>query len=700
MYRLFKHILILIVAAIGCMQVHALSDGRRKQISDSLKTVLAHKTTPEDSVKVMLDIYDVSRGSTALYWINEVFETARRIGDNEVMLDAARRYSNVNRLDMHTFRKMVRHVGELPKSRERDETLMFMLLRNHSRIASGLRPEERARMISDMLTKKTNDIPGLSSVEDEFYRTFKLIIYLSSEYGNSYLSEYLDQLGQIIDQVELYALKNLYYNQAAIAWSVTDEFGKSNAANERLLEITRELAEDSAKDHPFRNYDVSYFNIYRRMLRNYPALSSEEVENAYRQILEISRRDDLVKHTLKNQPRPQAYYHMARGEYKEAIPFLQKSLQDEHLYMPVKVRLLKLLAEAAEKTANYKLQLATLNQYVDILKLFSNDRAAEKYRELQIKFDVQELEANNNRLAVVKAQAELDQLRIIIWTGVGVALVLAGLFVLIYLSYRKAVKNNRELKNKRKQLMQHDEYLKLTTAEIEKERNRAQYYNIARDKFISSFSRDIKVPISEISELAALLDRQMHYGDLTAVAKSAVLVNNNAEQLELLIDDVLFVSSTPEKHIESYKSPVSVSRILEYCRNTLVKRSVSGVEVTVMDETSEDFNILTDRKLVERILHNIIENACTFTTQGYIEVKAFVDNDRHNIVFSVSDSGIGVPEKFREEIFERFVKLDPSSPGSGLGLYVAQQIAESIGGKITYQAAEPWGSVFSLILPL
>lgn len=703
MNRQLSRTITLLVSLLICLAAfgQVRNDRLRAHLTDSLRKELATETAPRDSIQDLYNLYDISTGADKTKWIKQIFETAKRGRDAESMLDAGLRYSNGSNVEEETFLSMISDIKRLPKTSQRDEALLFMWLRRHANKAYQTSPENRAKVIAQIINKQDNDTVKFSKELEDVYRTFKVIIYLSSEYGNAYLDKYLDHLGTIIGTVEHYALRNQYFTTASMAWASAGDADKCAATCRQLLTETRKLEISSAADHPFRSYNLSYYNIYRRMLRNFEGLNPGESDACWFGIQTMAENDKEVAELLESDPSPQAYYLMSKKSYEKAVPLLQKTVAKASGDIPTRIADIKMLAEAARETQKSDIEVQALRQLKNLLTLLAKDKADAKYRELQIMYEQQELEAENDRLQDELNKADMKQEKLQIWAAILSVLILGALLYFIIRNFNRSRLIAADLSKKKTQLQQRDEYLRSATKEISLERTRADNFNYAKDQFIQSIGHDMKVPIGEISQISKLMINKLPEGDYDKIEKYAGLISRNAEQMEGLIDDVLFVSSEPDRPIESEMGSVKIRQILDYCFDLLRQKARKNIITNVIDDTPPDFTIVTDSKLVDRILANLIDNACYFTREGFVEVRAtFYDEAVPKVIFTVSDSGPGIPKSSREEIFGRFVKLDPDTPGSGLGLFVARQLAETIGATVTLNSGVLSGSVFYLTIPL
>jgi two-component system phosphate regulon sensor histidine kinase PhoR len=129
-----------------------------------------------------------------------------------------------------------------------------------------------------------------------------------------------------------------------------------------------------------------------------------------------------------------------------------------------------------------------------------------------------------------------------------------------------------------------------------------------------------------------------------------------------------------------------------------VQAERAGVELTV--ETGTPREVHADAARLEQVLVNLIHNAVKFTRRGG-SVTLSAKEEKGFVVFSVRDTGAGIPSDDLPRIFERFYRVDKSRAGSGtgLGLSIAKHIVEAHGGRIWAQSREGEGSVFSFSIP-
>ena len=129
----------------------------------------------------------------------------------------------------------------------------------------------------------------------------------------------------------------------------------------------------------------------------------------------------------------------------------------------------------------------------------------------------------------------------------------------------------------------------------------------------------------------------------------------------------------------------------------------SGNMLVFTNSSQKEHWFYTDRSKLRRVLTNLVGNAIKFTKAGRIDLDVGLSSDGSEILFSVSDTGVGIPQDAQERIFDEFVTLDPSysrtNEGTGLGLSIVKRLVKDFGGRIDVESEVGKGSKFTAILP-
>jgi CheY-like chemotaxis protein len=187
------------------------------------------------------------------------------------------------------------------------------------------------------------------------------------------------------------------------------------------------------------------------------------------------------------------------------------------------------------------------------------------------------------------------------------------------------------------------------------------------------------------------------------------IINEEADRLTRLINDILNVTKIEERRIDIQRKPVDLYDIIE--RSISAHRS-HGQKKNIRIETDVKKSIPKawgDRDTLMQVLANLLNNAVKYTPEGG-EIRVSAERSHQNphppgeIEVRVKDDGIGIPTKYLSQVFERFYRIDRLVPGNetgtGLGLYFCKYIVEMHGGRIWAESDETKGSTFVFTLPI
>lgn len=236
----------------------------------------------------------------------------------------------------------------------------------------------------------------------------------------------------------------------------------------------------------------------------------------------------------------------------------------------------------------------------------------------------------------------------------------------------------------------------LSKRKLEETRWNAENATRAKSVFLSNMSHEIRTPLNALSGFSSLLTEE---GLDDATRKQCTeIIQQNSELLLKLINDVIDLSS-----LEFGKMQFSFGEhdAIAICRN--VADTVGKVKQTqaelVFETTLEKLDITTDDSRLQQVLINLLINATKFTPSGSITLKVEKESE-DTALFSVTDTGCGIPKEKQIHIFQRFEKLDENAQGSGLGLSICQLIIEHIGGRIWIDPDYTEGSRFLFTHPI
>ena len=240
------------------------------------------------------------------------------------------------------------------------------------------------------------------------------------------------------------------------------------------------------------------------------------------------------------------------------------------------------------------------------------------------------------------------------------------------------------------------EKVKLSTQKLATSRINAENAMRAKRVFLSNMSHEIRTPLNALSGFSSLLTEE-GLDDETRRQCNEV-IQQNSELLLKLINDVIDLSSLEFGKLQFCIAQHDAVSICKNVIDTVNKVKQTQAELTFTTEL-EEMPIETDDSRLQQVLINLLINATKFTPQGSIVLKLEKETD-DTVLFTVTDTGCGIPKDRQTNIFQRFEKLNENVQGSGLGLSICQLIIEHIGGQIWIDSEYTEGSRFCFTHPI
>lgn len=245
---------------------------------------------------------------------------------------------------------------------------------------------------------------------------------------------------------------------------------------------------------------------------------------------------------------------------------------------------------------------------------------------------------------------------------------------------------------------------KETEQKLIEEQKKATESDRLKTAFLANMSHEIRTPMNAILGFSELLeDETQEQHDRMVFIK---LIRKNGEILLNLINDIIDISKIESNLLTIRKKPVHLSKFLEeieyHYSETIATRKDKSLHFSITCHIEPDLIIPTDEIRLRQVFDNLIGNAIKFTPSGIINVKARTQGEV--VYFSVSDTGIGIPEDQQATIFERFMQAEQNHKmnfgGTGLGLAISKNLIELLGGKIHVESEPGKGSSFFFHLPV
>lgn len=222
-----------------------------------------------------------------------------------------------------------------------------------------------------------------------------------------------------------------------------------------------------------------------------------------------------------------------------------------------------------------------------------------------------------------------------------------------------------------------------------------------RSEFVANVSHELKTPIAAVKGFAeTLLGGAVK--DEETTRSFLQIIYDESERLNRLIGDILELSKIESRRAPLMLTPVDIN---EFMCNTIAILEVSAIRKNIhVNMTSpEEFYMEADEDRLRQILVNLLSNAINYTPEGGTINIVISETKEENILISISDTGIGIPEKDLPRIFERFYRVDKArsriSGGTGLGLSIVKHLVELHKGTISVSSTVGVGTKFTIELP-
>ncbi len=224
-----------------------------------------------------------------------------------------------------------------------------------------------------------------------------------------------------------------------------------------------------------------------------------------------------------------------------------------------------------------------------------------------------------------------------------------------------------------------------------------------KSSFLANISHEIRTPLNSVVGFSNLLLSD----DITKEVRKEYIeqINHNSEKLLQIIGDIIDLSRLESSQIEITYEETSltsiVNEIIEEARQ-VIKRNEKSITLNIKNLFEENGDLIfTDRIWLKRVLNHLMDNAVKFTLDGSVELSYLVENN--NIIFKIRDTGIGINKENLGYIFEEFrQEIDGHHrpfEGLGIGLTLAKEVVERMGGKIFVTSEKGVGSEFSFSIP-
>jgi signal transduction histidine kinase len=225
-----------------------------------------------------------------------------------------------------------------------------------------------------------------------------------------------------------------------------------------------------------------------------------------------------------------------------------------------------------------------------------------------------------------------------------------------------------------------------------------------KDDFISMASHELKSPLTAIRGYVELLgdivgDDGMGQANKMQQKKYLKNIDISVNRLRTLVEDLLDVSRIEQNRMPIVLAQTDLTKIvLEIADEMTILANEKGLEIK--KNISNVSKVSADAERLKQIVVNLLSNAIKYTPKGTVEIQ--INEDEKNVFLVVADTGLGISAKNMERLFSKFYRVETEHTagisGTGLGLWIAKEIAQKMGGDLSVESIEGVGSHFTLIL--
>lgn len=638
---------------------------------DNLLTVLERANDPEEKVRIYRNLADLSTEPTeACDYLLKLTEAAKTTGQIRQMMEALTdltiTYIQCDKLD--SARYTVALVEKHAPKPQHDQWVCYLKMRLYS---ADLMSESAEDAVDQKIADFKNRDMASESIYEQIETEFCLGATLDKKNEKEEALEHMNKALELSKKpsfrdggpYQLLIMRNLSRLHNSMR-----NTSKASEITQKAIEVKEQYHNQFEKNRPYYPMDDFYIANYAAILINIKNMPDQEINDYLDRLIEMSDRSNKPAHKY-SRFLAQYNYSVFKQKYRQALIYndsvIRYAKQIAVYNLP---RLYQLNTVLYKELGDYKSALDNLHQAYQLQDSIRQGDAREKFDKLRVEYDV-------NRLNYENSQLEIRNKHILL---ISLSIVLISMLVLCFYLYSH-LKREQTMKKRMESLkMQAEESEKLKTA------------------FINSICHEIRTPLNGIVGYTHLmLDPSVDEEDRNSCP---AVIQENTDQLVALIDSMLEVANLD---VSDEKLPCNAVNITALCRMISARYAAQNLSDKITGIThcpNEQLVAQTHERYLAMVIENLLNNAYKFTVQGQITLECSQQQDQ--VVITVTDTGCGIAPENYERVFDRFIKLDTYTTGSGLGLYLCKIIVRRLSGTIQIDPNYTCGTRMVVTLPL
>lgn len=484
-------------------------------------------------------------------------------------------------------------------------------------------------------------------------------------------------LGNIYDMRGNYRMANKYYQEAVKACEPNDTGS--------LISIYSRIASLQAHREPQKAWEVN--ELFGKMAVKSPEYyklftvnkgeiafylkDKKRFEEAYKQYQQICQDHPLINSHGKDM------MGMARaafnGDYDTALKILDKESIDFDPLDRCDMRI-----QVYEMMGHREKALEEVAKRRDLRDSLNSDMLFESINEINSEMGIQRIQ---DRSRMDRERANKRQ-----------KLLLSAIILLLLAALGLVISRSLVRRRYQKKLLKQNKELEIALS-------RAEESDRMKTSFIEHVSHEIRTPLNVITGFAQIITNPWYNLEEEERNKMISDISTNTIEITNIVNELLEVAEGESKEYYQQNDNININLLCKDVMDRMALVNNGKLQLQYKSLIDDNLVVHSNRIALERILCQLMKNAIKFTQKGSVELRVRERAGHGGIEFSVTDTGIGIPEKDHEKIFERFYKIDPFKQGMGLGLTMSRQIAERLDGSLNIDPTYKKGARFLLVLP-
>jgi PAS domain S-box-containing protein len=479
--------------------------------------------------------------------------------------------------------------------------------------------------------------------------------------------------------------QNFGYNKDELLGKTTPEIYFDPDDRERIIKILNENKFVSNHEVKLKRKDGSSFwtisSISHITFMNKPALLGTFIDITKRKQAEESLRisEQRLKSHIENSP-------LAVIEFSDDFRINQWSIEAEHIFgwsksevLGLSLSELNMMVEEDISIASNSLERLKSGKELKVVSSYRNYSKAGEIKEC-IWYNSVLSDQNGHMSSVMSLVLDVTESR---------------------KTEQKVIERTRELEDVNSRLQRElRERIKIQEA-LKKSEKELIELNATKDKFFNIVAHDLKNPFTSLIGSSELLYQNINSLDRNSIMKLASILNDSAKSGYSILQNLLDWSRSQTGLLKISPRKINLKELIEENISNL-QLLASNKEISIINETTSDISLVSDKNMINTVLRNLLSNAIKFTPRaGKVILRVKAENGFVSIL--VKDNGVGISSERIGKLFNLDTKN--SSPGTeneqgtGLGLKLSKEFVEKLGGRIWVKSTVVQGSEFSFTIP-